>query len=116
MNSNDFTLLLHELLCGALFWTVFCRCVRTDYRVRGDVRLAFVALGIVACIGMAAPLAWGVLPSAFTLLLLAAILAVQIVTSRYWCESVPDKFYKPGHAPKLRRSCEKSGGCHAIRH
>lgn len=116
MNSNDFTLLLHELLCGALFYTVFCRCVRTDSRVRGDVRLAFVVLGIVACIGMAAPMAWGVLPSAFTLLLLAAILAVQIVTSRYWCESVPDKFYKPEHTPRQRRSCEKSGGCHAAHH
>lgn len=116
MNSDDFTLLLHELLCCALFYTVFCRCVRTDYRVRGDVRAAFVCLGIVACLGMAAPLAWGVVPSAFTILLLAAILAVQIVTSRYWCESVPDKFYKPGHSPRQRRACEKTGGCHAAHH
>jgi len=109
-------ILIHELLCLALFYSVFCRAVRTCTRVRADVRLAFVALGVVACVGMAAPLAWGMVPSLFGLALLAAVALVQLVTAHYWQSGVPDRFYKPECRPHGRRQCDAQGGCpHAHR-
>lgn len=109
--------ILHELLCAALFYSVFCRAVRTCDRVRVLVRLAFFGLGVVACAGAAAPLVWGMVPTMFGLALLAAITAVQMVTAHYWAAGVPDRFYKPGCTPTNRRStdllCQKKEGRHA---
>lgn len=106
--SPDITLLLHELLCLALFWTVFCRAVRSCDRVRTDVRAVFFLLGIVACAGIVAPLVWRVEPNWFELLLLGAVTSVQIVTARHWAHGVPDRFYKPGCAPDNRGKCDGS--------
>lgn len=99
-------LILHELLCAALFYSVFFRAVKSCEKVRADVRLAFVALGIVACLGMAAPLVWGLVPDLFGLALLGAMTAVQLVTSQHWSAGVPDRFYKPGCAPRRRRASD----------
>ena len=104
-------LYVHEALCLALFYSVFCRCVRSSDKVRTSVRLAFVFLGLVACAGMVAPLVWGVVPDLFSLSLLAAITVVQLVTAHYWRAGVPDRFYKPGCAPRRRRQCDIHGGC-----
>lgn len=106
-------LILHELLCAALFYSVFFRAVKSCEKVRADVRLAFVALGIVACLGMAAPLVWGLVPDLFGLALLIAMTAVQLVTSQHWSAGVPDRFYKPGCAPRQRRASDRHGGRHA---
>lgn len=96
-------ILLHEALCMALFYSVFCRAVRSSKHVRLDVRVAFFALGLVACIGMAAPLVWGLVPSLFGLLLLGSVVIVQLVTAHHWRDGVPDRFYKAGRAPGKRR-------------
>lgn len=84
----------HEVLCMALFFTVFCRAVKTDQTVRADVRLAFFVLGLVACMGMAAPLAWAHQPDPFGLALLAAVVLVQAITAHHWAEEVPPQFVK----------------------
>ncbi len=86
--------LIHELLCAALFVTVFCRAVKTDQTVRADVRFAFFILGIVACMGMAAPLAWAHEPDLYQLALLASIVLVQTITAHHWKEEVPPQFVK----------------------
>lgn len=108
---KDAMLLVHELLCAILIYTVFCRAVRTDHTVRVDVRFSFFLLGVVACLGMPAPLIWGGIPNSFTLLLLAVITIVQMVTARHWSRGVPYGFYKPECAPK-RRQCDSKGACH----
>ena len=109
---KDAILIAHELLCLLLIFTVFCRAVRMDSSVRMDVRLAFFLLGVVACIGVPAPWVWGFRPSAFTVLLLAVIVLVQIVTSRYWHNGVPLSFYRPERMP-CRRSTDRRGEIHA---
>lgn len=110
--APDTVLIIHELLCLALFYSVFCRAVHSCEKVRTDVRFAFFLLGIVACAGMAAPLTWHFIPDPFTLALLAAMTGVQLVTAHHWAAGVPDRFYKPGCAPRARRSCDTiSGGC-----
>lgn len=109
---DDVLLIAHELLCAALFWTVFQRSVSCCARVRVAVRMAFFGLGLVACAGMAAPLAWHYVPDAFTVALQIAVCAVEYVTAHYWAAGVPDPFYKPGCAPRRRRAADfLDGGC-----
>ena len=102
-------LLLHEVLCGLLFYTVFFRAVKSCGRVRCDVRVSFFVLGIVACYGMAAPIAWAFVPDLFSLALLAGIALVQMVTTHHWRHGVPDRYYKPGAAPRNRRRSDGMG-------
>lgn len=108
---KDAMLLAHELLCAILIYSVFCRACRTDHTVRVDVRISFFLLGVVACLGMPAPLFWEFIPNLFTLMLLAVIAAIQVVTARHWAKGVPYVFYKPEHAPRRRR-CDVKGTCH----
>lgn len=93
----------HELLCIALFFTVFCRAVKTDATVRADVRFAFFVLGMVACMGMAAPLAWAHEPDTFQVALLAAVVLVQGVTAHHWQQEVPPQFVKTQYRTTRRR-------------
>lgn len=101
-----FTFVVHESLCIALFYTVFCRAVSTDYTVKADVRLAFVVLGMVACMGMVAPIAWGYDPHPFSLALLGAVVLVQVITAHHWVHGVPEQFMKTGFRPKRRRATD----------
>lgn len=109
-------LIIHETLCGAIFFSVFFRSVKSCEKVRADVRFAFFLLGTVASIGMAAPLVWGLIPDLFVLSMLAAIALVQIVTSRHWHAGVPHSYYRPECAPRLRRSTDYAGTERRVRH
>lgn len=111
---NEILLLAHEILCLALFWSVFIRAVRSCEKVRADVRIAFFVLGVVACAGMAAPLVWGFVPDLFTLALLMAVAFVESVTTHHWANGVPDRFYKPECTPRHRRSTDHDGGCNHV--
>lgn len=97
----------HELLCAALFYSVFCRAVRTDAQVKADIRLAFFVLGSVALMGMAAPLAWDHQPSGFDLALLGSIVLVQVITARHWRDGVPEHFLHAHHRPRNRRAQDR---------
>ena len=103
----DLPIVAHEILSAALFFTVFGRAVKSCEKVRTDVRLAFFLLGIVSCVGMAAPLAWGFAPDAFCLALLAAIVCVQITTSLHWSDGVPERFLKTAPSRQRRRVSDK---------
>lgn len=105
--------LAHELLCVTLFYTVFCRSVSTDEKVNVDVRFAFFVLGVVACMGMVAPIAWGYEPHPFALGLLAAVVLVQVITAHHWANGVPEHFVKTEFRVRRRRATEKTGGNHA---
>lgn len=82
----------HEALCFALLFTVFCRFVKTNRSTRPAIRAAFLLLGLVAGLGAVGPLSLGWQPSAFGVLLLAAILILQTVTSTYWRGGTPSQF------------------------
>lgn len=109
--ATDAILVSHELLCLALLYSVFCRAEKSCDNVRADVRFAFFVLGMVACAGMVAPLAWGFIPDLFGLCLLAAMTVVQLVTAHHWKAGVPDRFYKPGCVPRARRFGDVGGSC-----
>jgi len=99
-------LVAHIALCLLLAWGVFDRVVMTSDDTLPDVRLCFVVLGAVALFGLAAPAVLDFVPSAFSLAITGAICFVQAVTRRYWAKGVPDRFCKPGHAPRTRRSTD----------
>lgn len=85
-------LAIHEVLAIALFATCFCRAVQTDRSVRKDVLAAFWVLGMVACIAIFAPVAFGWRPDWMSLALLAGTLTVQVVTGVHWKHGVPKEF------------------------
>lgn len=86
-------LIAHELACAALFFSVFCRMLKTSTRTRVLVRLAFWLLGIVAMAGMAWPILGWPLPW-FGVALCLAIVFLQSVTAFYWSRGVPRQFIK----------------------
>ena len=86
---------LHIACCAALFWSVFCRSVMLNGNAKLDVRFAFYMLGCAALMGLAAPLAWGFVPTGYTLTLLGAVALVQLTTAKHWTGGVPADFVKP---------------------
>jgi len=94
--APEIMILLHEILCALLLWTVFCRSVQCSRKVITDVRVAFWLLGLIACIGMVWPLVHPFVPDLFNLCIIAAITVVQFVTARHWRQGVPKYFLKGG--------------------
>ena len=50
---------INTAICVALFWSCFCRLVRTDDSTYPAVRLGFAALGAGALASAVAPWVWG---------------------------------------------------------
>lgn len=89
---------LNFVFSGALWWTCFCRVVRTDTQTHLAVRAAFCLLAAVA--GACAIAPFGVLepllpadePGVMQLVLLAAMVTVQTLTAKFWKDGVPSHF------------------------
>jgi len=90
-------LIFHEVAFMALFYTVFCRCIRCDHTTLAAIRLAFQILGSVAAMGVVAPLMWPHLVNWLGVLLALAIVLVQTVTARYWVSGPPRQFTHSQH-------------------
>ena len=101
-------IVVHELLCLALFYSAFFRAVKSDERVHLDVRIAFHLLGAVACWGFVAPLL-GYVPHWWGLALLAAVVLTQWITAQHWRQGVPERFLRPEHRPRFRRASDPGG-------
>lgn len=95
-------LIFWELLCVALFWSVFCRSVRVDTTTRLEIRLALLAVGVAALVGMAAPL-YDWVPDLVTLIIVSAIVIMQTVMAQLWRHGVPHQFIHDDHKPMGRR-------------
>jgi hypothetical protein len=87
-------LILHELLCGVLLWSCFCRATRTNAQTSLPILLSFWLLSVAALFSTFAPLLISWAPDAVSLLLLASIALVQTVTARYWQKSPPAAFQR----------------------
>jgi len=91
---------LNAALCGALFYTCFCRIVRTDVDTVRPVRLAFCLLAAVSVACMVAPLGWlkpvlpAVEPPVTQLVMVGSMFVVQALTARYWRDGVPCHFQR----------------------
>lgn len=90
------TLLVHEAVAGALFYTCFCRAIHMNAEhTRYGVLFAFWMLGLASVVMIAAPIVWGWEPSIPTIVLMLAIIIVQLVTSHFWHAGVPPQFRVP---------------------
>ena len=89
---------LNALACAALFWTCFCRMVRTDTQTEIAVRLAFcvLATAALACglapFGVLAPYLPAQQPTAAQIFITLAMVLVQALTARFWRDGVPAHF------------------------
>lgn len=105
-------LLIHEFLCIALFYTVFCRAVHSDARVKTDVRFAFFMLGVMACMGMVTPLVWQYQPGVYEISLLASVVLVQAVTAYHWQHGVPEQFVQTQYRARHHRKTDHMNSRH----
>lgn len=84
-------LIAWEIMCAALFWSVFCRCVRTDKTTKLQIRVALYLVGLGSLLGLGAPLyGWG--PDWIILTIVSSIVIMQIVMAQHWGRGVPDRF------------------------
>lgn len=100
---NDAALfLVHEGLCLALFYAVFCRARLTSAETtRRDVRLVLTMEGAIACFGLALPMVSEYQPSLYSLCLLAALTLPKLVFARGWINGVPQACLKESHDGKV---------------
>lgn len=71
--------ILHELLCAALFYAAFCRALWAGRSTSIGVRCLIKMIGMVACAGMAAPLAFGYQPDWFSVALLGLVVLELVI-------------------------------------
>ena len=85
---------INTAICVALFWSCFCRLVRTDDSTYPSVRFGFAALGAGALASAVAPWVWGTCANWPSTTLAAGILLAQGVTARFWRLGVPAHFQR----------------------
>ena len=95
---------INTVLCAMLFYTCFCRLVRTNRETHSSIRAAFVLLATAAAWCLFEPLSNGVSPHASQLLIEGAMVVVQALTAKYWRDGVPEHFQ--------RCECPERGGDH----
>lgn len=83
---------INTLLCAALFYTCFCRLVRTNADTAPAVRFAFCVLAIVAAGCLGAPFVMPYVPPIPALAMEGAMVFVQAITAKYWRNGVPCHF------------------------
>ncbi len=95
-------LLLHTALSAALVWSCLCRFAHTSkINTRAPIRWAFTALSVYASLSLFGPYASDWQPDAMNVIALAAITAVQVVTSYFWRDGVPVQFRTDSERAKL---------------
>ena len=91
------SLIAHEVLCLALFYSAFCRAVWANSQTQRRMRFIILMTGSVSSLGMLAPISWGYEPNWFELMLLAMAVVSQMITSTNWRDGVPEIFQKKKH-------------------
>lgn len=85
-------LVIWEAFALALLYSLFCRATHTSKaNTRRDIRWAFAFMGAVAIMAAVAPF-FGYDPDAITIMLMASITIVQVVTAHHWRAGVPERF------------------------
>lgn len=85
---------VNTVLCCMLFYTCFCRLVRTSGETHVPIRLAFVVLASAAAYCLFEPIKTGHMPTQTQIVIEGAMAMVQGLTARYWREGVPAHFQR----------------------
>jgi len=94
-------LLMWEILCLVIFWSVFSRSVKVSKTTKLDVRLAIWGVGVASLVGIGAPI-YGWLPDIVTLFIVFAIAVMQGVMAQHWRNGVPHHFVQDAYKPHRR--------------
>lgn len=100
-------LIIWELLCLALFWSVFCRSVRMDKTTKLDIRVSIWLLGLASLLGFGAPL-YGWEPDFVTLIIIGAGVLMQAIMAQHWTNGVPDRFVDSRYLDHNRRKGDRA--------
>ena len=96
MNPN-YLVMLHEVLCIAMFYGAFCRAVWANKQTKPAMLMVIRATGAVATVGMLAPISWHYQPDWYAMLLLSLTVAAQFIASSHWRDGIPHIFQKEHH-------------------
>lgn len=97
--TQQVLLVVHELLCVALFISAFCRAVPLSIQTRVEIRLMVLATGMTACVGVILPL-WNWSPGWFSILLLTVWVITQAIMDKHWHDQI-ESFCKTNPENKL---------------
>lgn len=97
--TQQFLLVIHELLCAALFLSAFCRAVPLSLQTRVEIRLMVMATGMTACVGFILPL-WKWAPDWFSTLILLVWVITQAIMAKHWHDQI-ESFCKTNPENKL---------------
>lgn len=86
-------LLAHIALVCAWLWATLCRSALANRSTKLSIRLALLGQGLAGSIALGAP-AYGWRPDLVSVVMLASVVAMQIVCSELWRGGVPSQFRK----------------------
>jgi len=89
-------------LCGAAFYSAFCRLVLTSRSTALAVRLVFCGVASATAFSAFSVLVWDYEPRLPDVITMGAFAAMLIVCSKRWPRGVPAEYLAPT-APKPRR-------------
>ena len=94
ISIDQAAVVLHELLCIALFYGAFCRAVWANKQTKPSLLLVIRLTGVVATVGMLAPIAWNYQPDWYAMMLMALSVCAQYIASHNWRDGIPHIFQK----------------------
>lgn len=92
--NQTILLVVHELLCLAMFYGAFCRAVWANKKTKRSMLMIIRATGAVATVGMLAPISWHYQPDWYALMLLSLTVVAQFVASQHWRDGIPEIFQR----------------------
>lgn len=95
--NHTFFVLLHEVLCAALFYGAFCRAIHANKQTKYSMHIIIRLTGAVATLGMLAPISWNYQPDWFAMILLTLSVTAQFLASSNWREGIPEIFQRKHH-------------------
>lgn len=93
-------------LCGAAFYSAFCRLVLTNRGTSLSIRLVFVGVAAATAFAAFSVAVWGYEPSLPDVTTMGAFAAMLIVTRGRWQGGVPVDYQAPTADPPRRRASD----------
>jgi hypothetical protein len=86
---------LNLAACAAVWYSVFCRGVKSDGKVHPEIRRAFVLLSMAAFVAGVIPFVYPRIIIAAPMILAVAITNLQHATGKFWHRGTPEQFANP---------------------
>lgn len=98
---NVLLMIVWELACMGLLWSMFCRLIHVDRSTKPEVRAALVITSLASLVGIAAPL-YNWVVDAITIIVVCPLVLLELILSKNWAHGIPAQFTKGFHHYKRR--------------